>query len=224
MNRKYISVSVMCSDLMNLDGDIELLEKFGVDMLHVDIMDAHFVPNLTFGPDFIKAMQRKSILPLDIHLMVENPEMLLGRFEIRKGDIISAHVELDRDFSALSRKIRAEGARFGLAVNPETPVESLERHLPDIDTVTLMLVHPGYAGAKMVDGIMEKVGEMKRFLIGNGRDDVLISVDGSVSSERAAVMLGMGADIFVGGTAGIYRKDMSLSESIRTFRRSIAVS
>lgn len=223
MNHKIISVSVMCSDLMNLGADIETLQTNGVDWLHVDVMDAHFVPNLTFGPDFIKAMHQKTEMPLDVHLMVTDPELIMSRFELRKGDCLSVHVELDRDFEALSRSVRGQGCLFGLAVNPETPVEALERHIGLFDTVTLMLVHPGYAGAKMVEGIMDKVKLTRDWLDSKGLSDVLISVDGSVSAERAALMAGMGADIFVGGTAGIYRKGMKLEDTIKMFRNSISI-
>lgn len=223
MNHKIISVSVMCSDLMNLGADIETLQTNGVDWLHVDVMDAHFVPNLTFGPDFIKAMHQKTEMPLDVHLMVTDPELIMSRFELRKGDCLSVHVELDRDFEALSRSVRGQGCLFGLAVNPETPVEALERHIGLFDTVTLMLVHPGYAGAKMVEGIMDKVKRTRDWLDSKGLSDVLISVDGSVSAERAALMAGMGADIFVGGTAGIYRKGMKLEDTIKIFRNSISI-
>ncbi len=223
MNHKIISVSVMCSDLMNLGADIETLQTNGVDWLHVDVMDAHFVPNLTFGPDFIKAMHQKTEMPLDVHLMVTDPELIMSRFELRKGDCLSVHVELDRDFEALSRSVRGQGCLFGLAVNPETPVEALERHIGLFDTVTLMLVHPGYAGAKMVEGIMDKVKLTRDWLDSKGLSDVLISVDGSVSAERAALMAGMGADIFVGGTAGIYRKGMKLEDTIKIFRNSISI-
>lgn len=219
--KRYISVSVMCSDLMNFGRDIALLEELGVDMLHVDVMDAHFVPNLTFGPDFIKAMHRVSGLPLDIHLMVTDPELVMKGFELREGDWLTVHVELDRDFSELASRVKACGAHFGLAVSPDTPVEALEPHLGLIESTTLMLVHPGYAGAKMVDGIMEKVGQCRRFLDSHNAQNVLISVDGSVSAERAQYMAGLGAGIFVGGTAGIYRKGMDLHDTIPAFRQAI---
>jgi ribulose-phosphate 3-epimerase len=223
MKNMYISVSVMCSDLMNLGADLDLLKQYGADWLHVDVMDAHFVPNLTFGPDFIKAMHARSDMPLDIHLMVTDPELVMERFELREGDCLTVHVELDRDFKALSDSVRARGCRFGLAVNPETPVDALEPHIGCFDTVTLMLVHPGYAGAKMVEGIMDKVAVTREWLDSRGLQGVMISVDGSVSAERAALMAGMGAQIFVGGTAGIYRKGMELKDTIPTFRKAISL-
>lgn len=221
MKHRYISVSVMCSNLMNLGQDIKTLEENGADMLHIDVMDAHFVPNLTFGPDFIKAMQAVTTMPVDVHLMVDDPELIMSKFPVRKGDIVSPHIEIDKDFRAMAEKVHAAGGLFGLAVNPETPVEAVKPYLDILETVTLMLVHPGAAGAKMVDGIMDKVAEMRRFLNANGREDILISVDGSVSKERANLMAGMGADIFVGGTAGIYRKGMALSETIPEMRTAI---
>lgn len=211
----------MCSNLMNLGQDIKTLEENGADMLHIDVMDAHFVPNLTFGPDFIKAMQAVTTMPVDVHLMVDDPELIMSKFPVRKGDIVSPHIEVKKDYRALAAKVHEAGGLFGLAVNPETDVEAIKEYLDVLDTVTLMLVHPGAAGAKMVDGIMDKVAEMRRFLNANGREDILISVDGSVSKERANLMAGMGADIFVGGTAGIYRKGMALSETIPEMRTAI---
>ena len=211
----------MCSNLMNLGQDIKTLEENGADMLHIDVMDAHFVPNLTFGPDFIKAMQAVTTMPVGVHLMVDDPELIMSKFPVRKGDIVSPHIEVKKDYRALAAKVHEAGGLFGLAVNPETDVEAIKEYLGVLDTVTLMLVHPGAAGAKMVDGIMDKVAGMRRFLDTNGREDILISVDGSVSKERANLMAGMGADIFVGGTAGIYRKGMALSETIPEMQAAI---
>lgn len=211
----------MCSNLMNLGQDIKTLEENGADMLHIDVMDAHFVPNLTFGPDFIKAMQAVTTMPVDVHLMVDDPELIMSKFPVRKGDIVSPHIEVKKDYRALAAKVHEAGGLFGLAVNPETDVEAIKEYLDVLDTVTLMLVHPGAAGAKMVDGIMDKVAGMRRFLDTNGREDILISVDGSVSKERANLMAGMGADIFVGCTAGIYRKGMALSETIPEMQAAI---
>ena len=212
----------MCSDLMNLERDIKELERNGVDWLHIDIMDAHFVPNLTFGPDFPNAMHRVTNMPLDIHLMCEDPEFICSKIDVHAGDIISTHVELKKDFTEFAAKIHEKGAMFGVVVNPDTPVDSVAPHMAYSDMVTLMLVHPGFAGAKLVDGILDKVAEMRQWLDSNGYENVLISVDGSVSCERAELMAGMGANVFVGGTAGVYRKGMELSESIPLLRAAIS--
>lgn len=221
MNR-IISVSVMCSDLMNLGHDIEVLERNGVDWLHVDMMDGHFVPNITFGPDFPNAMHRVTSLPLDIHLMTDDPDLMFSKLDIRPGDTLSAHVELGRDFSGLAGKVHALGASFGVVVNPATPVESVLPHMKYTDMVTLMLVQPGFAGARLVDGILGKVAQMRGWLDANGGGDVLLSVDGSVSCERAELMASDGAQVFVGGTAGIYRRGMSLDDTIPAFRKAIS--
>ena len=217
-----ITVSVMCSDLMNLERDIKELERNGVDWLHIDIMDAHFVPNLTFGPDFPNAMHRVTNMPLDIHLMCEDPEFICSKIDVHAGDISSTHVELKKDFTDFAAKIHEKGAMFGVVVNPDTPVDSVAPHMAYSDMVTLMLVHPGFAGAKLVEGILDKVAEMRQWLDSNGYENVLISVDGSVSCERAELMAGMGANVFVGGTAGVYRKGMELSESIPLLRAAIS--
>ncbi len=221
--KRLISVSIMCADLLRLGEEIKKLEKSGVDYLHIDVMDAHFVPNLTFGPDFIKAFHRGTSIHSDIHLMVEDPALLLPSIEYVEGDIISVHSELAKDFTSMAAEIHSKGALFGIAVNPETPVDILEKYENIADVVLLMLVHPGFAGAKMVDGIMNKVAETRHWLDSRGHSSTLISVDGSVSCERAALMAGMGANIFVGGTSGIYRKGMDVEESVPEFRKAISI-
>ena len=218
----------MCADLLNLESEIRTLENNGVDMLHIDVMDAHFVPNLTFGHDFIKAMQKKTSLPLDCHFMVTDPELAMERLgTLRPGDGFTAHAEVKdasgapRSYEQLAKEVHDMEAFFGLGLSPDTPPETLERNLPFIDVVLLMLVYPGFAGSKMVPGIMDKVARTRMWLDSHGREDVEIIVDGSVSPEGAREMAAMGASIFVGGTAGIYRKGMSLEETIPQFRKMI---
>jgi ribulose-phosphate 3-epimerase len=218
-----ISVSIMCADLLNLEREIRTLKDCGVDYLHIDVMDAHFVPNLTFGPDFVTAMHRLGLVPLDIHLMVEEPELIASRFECGRGDMVTVHAELGKDFSALASELHSNGVLFGIAINPETPVEAVEPYLGYCDAVLVMLVHPGFSGAKMVGGIMDKVSAVREYLDGKGHGNIQVSVDGSVSCERAARMAAMGADIFVGGTSGIYRKGWDVRDAVTEFRKAISV-
>ena len=218
----------MCADLLNLESEIRTLESLGVDMLHIDVMDAHFVPNLAFGYGLIKSLQKTTTLPLDCHFMVTDPELAMERLEsLRPGDGFTAHAELlddsgfPRSYEALSSTVHDMGAFFGLGLSPDTPPEVLEHNLPFIDVVLLMLVYPGFAGKPMVEGIMDKVALTRKWLDSHGREDVEILVDGAVSPEGARIMAGYGASIFVGGTAGIYRKGMALEETIPYFKNII---
>lgn len=217
-----ISVSVMCSDLMNLERDIKQLERNGRGLppRGCDGRPFRSQPHVR-AVDFIAAMHRVTKLPHDIHLMVEHPLPIMEAMDIRPGDRISLHVELGEQLHELAKAVRARGAHFGLVVNPSTPVEALTPYLDEIEWVILMLVQPGFAGAKLIDGILDKVAAARRFLDEHGHPETEISVDGSVSCERARLMRDMGASIFVGGTAGIYRKGMTLDESIPLFRQAI---
>jgi len=161
--------------------------------------------------------------------MVTDPELAMERLEsLRPGDGFTAHAELlddsglPRSYEALSSTVHDMGAFFGLGLSPDTPPEVLKRNLPFIDVVLLMLVYPGFAGKPMVEGIMDKVALTRKWLDSHGREDVEILVDGAVSPEGACIMAGYGASIFVGGTAGIYRKGMALEETIPYFKNIIA--
>lgn len=220
-NNKALSVSIMCADLLNLEQQIKIFEQLDVDMIHVDVMDAHFVPNLTFCPDLINAMGSITKIPMDIHLMMTDPDTILPSIHIREGDFITIHAELNPvKIKKVLELIRAKGAKVGLALNPFTSIIAVEPFLNEIDLVLLMLVHPGFAGSTMIEGIMSKVEELHHLIESRGKS-ILISVDGSVSKERAALMAGMGANVFVGGTAGVFKNDISLHETIPAFYSAI---
>lgn len=218
---KKISASLMCADLLDLGTQIEQLELAGIDYLHVDIMDNAFVPNITFGFDAIRAIRRKATLPLDIHLLVRRPADMIHFLELREGDILTIHAECDCGIMESAAFVRQKFARFGIALNPETPISKIEKYIPYVDVILLMLIVPGFSGSTMIHGIMDKVAETRVFLDNLGRNDVEISVDGSVSPEKGRYMSSLGASIFVGGTAGLFRRDMPLLEAAAALREAI---
>ena len=223
MSNGKLSVSMMCADLMNIERDVKKLEENGVDYLHVDIMDSAFVPNLTFGPDFINALRKTTNIPLDIHLLMEHPRVIIRSMDIKEGDIVTIHSECRESIMENVAFIKQKGAKFGLALNPDTSIEEVKKYLPYVDVILLMLIVPGFAGSSMIHGMMEKVGETKRYLLEHKYDNIEISVDGSVSCSRATYMKNLGADIFVGGTAGIFRKGVKLEKTIKEFKNSISL-
>ena len=216
-----LSASLMCANLVNLERDIQLLEENGVDYLHIDIMDAIFVPNLTFGPDVVNSIRKITNLPLDILLLMEHPRVVVRSMDIREGDIVSIHSECKESIMENAAFIKQKKAQFGLALNPDTSNEEVKKYLPYVDVILLMLIVPGFAGSSMIHGIMEKVRETRQYLDQHSHTNIEICVDGSVSCERARYMRNLGASIFVGGTAGVFRKDMPLSETIPAFIESI---
>jgi ribulose-phosphate 3-epimerase len=222
MNKK-LSVSLMCCDLMNVARDVKNLEDGGVDWFHLDMMDAHLVPNLTFGPDFVNGLRKISDTPFDIHMMIEDPEFIINSINLFSKDYVTLHVELQKDILYKNMALlKTKGVHFGLALNPETPVEAIEPYVDDIDLVLLMLVRPGFAGGKMIEGIMDKVKQMKTYLAHMGKDNVLISTDGNITLERAKFMATQGADVFVGGTSAVFRKGMDIKKTVPDFYKFIA--
>jgi ribulose-phosphate 3-epimerase len=218
LNRKYkLSASIMCADLLNLEKEIKILEKEQVDYLHIDIMDAAFVPNLTFGPDMVNQIREITSMPFDIHLLMKNPRTILSALPVGEGDIVSIHAECDDVIMENIAWIKHRNAKFGLALNPETPIESVHKFLPYVDILLLMLIVPGFTGSTMIHGMMEKVGVVQKYLQQHGLTHVEIEVDGSVSCEKAKSMGKLGASYFVGGTTAIFRKEQSLRETIANF-------
>ena len=208
---------------MNVERDLRALERAGVDLLHVDVMDNHFVPNITLSTDFIKGLKRVTKLPLDIHLMVEDPlGVTIPQLSCcGEGDIVSIHYESTIHPQRALSAIRAQGCRAGLALNPGTPLCVLEDLLEEIDLVLIMTVNPGFAGQKLIPSTLGKIARLREMLASHGCGDKLIEVDGNVSFENAEKMHAAGADIYVAGSSSVFSRAGTLEENVARFRTII---
>lgn len=219
--QKKISPSIMCADFFQLDTYIKAFEKCNIDMIHVDIMDGSFVPNYTLGTDFIKALKRKTEIPLDIHLMINNPENKLDWFEFDENDYVAIHCESTPHLHKAISAIKNRRAKAMVAVNPATPICALESILDDIDAVLIMTVNPGFAGQKLIKSVLKKITQLRNYLDKNGYEHIEIEVDGNVSFENAALMSKAGSNIFVAGTSSIFTKDLKLEDAINKLKNNI---
>lgn len=214
-----LAPSVMCCDFINLRKDLDIFERQGIELLHVDIMDGNFVPNFTLGVDFIKQLKKATNIPLDIHLMVEAPERTLDAFPFGEGDWVSIHVESTKHLQRVLARVKEKGAHPIVALNPATPLCMIEDVMDDIDGILIMSVNPGFAGQKLVPHAIDKIAEAKKLLAKYGREDVEIEVDGNVNPANAIRMKNAGANIFVVGTSGIFFGDMEAN--IQSFRKEV---
>lgn len=211
--RAHIAPSLMCADFLRLGEDLDTLADGGCTWWHVDIMDGHYVPNLTLGPDFCRALKRHNRLPMDIHLMVEPVEQHVGRFLEFTGSRISFHPETARHPLAVIQQIRSAGCIPGIAISPAIAVASLAELLPEVDYVCVMTVNPGFAGQKLIPSCLKKITEVKAFYDSLGLSKT-IEVDGNVSWANIPPMVRAGADLLVAGTSSIFVKEPPLRENL----------
>jgi ribulose-phosphate 3-epimerase len=207
---------MMCADLFHLAETIRCFERNSVPYLHIDVMDGCFVPNLMLGTETVRQLRQFTAIPMDIHLMTEDPGGKLEWFGIRSGDYVSVHAETTRHLQRVLAKIRSLGARPMIALNPATPLCMAEEVLADVDAVLIMTVNPGYAGQELVPQTLDKIGRLRERLDSMGLDRVEIEVDGNVTPENAVKMRRAGANIFVAGTSLLFRPG-GLEEHIKAF-------
>lgn len=209
-----LSASLMCADLLNLREAVLQLEKAGVDLLHIDIMDGTFVPNITLGFDLVNAIKSITDMPLDVHMMVNDPARFIDYMKLDKNDYLCIHYESDIHAQRTLAKIRDKGIKAGIALNPQTPVNALEYLTDYINMALVMTVSPGFAGQKIFAGAERKVKQTREFL----DKDILIEVDGNITPENGAKLSRCGADIFVLGTSSLFVKDKDMKQAVQDFR------
>lgn len=218
--KNKLAPSMMCCDFFHLREQMNAMEKNQIDLLHIDIMDGHFVPNLALGSDFVKQLRRETSIPLDLHFMTAFPERHLELFPIREGDYVSIHYETAVHLQRVLQTVKDKGAKPLLALNPATPVEMAVDVLDDIDGILVMTVNPGFAGQRMVPHAISKIQRTRAFLNANGREDAEIEVDGNVNVPNAVQMAEAGANIFVLGTSAIFCGD-DMDRNIQNFKKAV---
>ncbi len=213
-----LCASLACADPLHLAREIEAIEAAGIDMIHIDVMDGSFVPNLALSIDLVRAVRRITDLPMDAHLMMVDPARYIEPFAEAGADLIVVHQEACTHLQRTLAAIRALGVGAGVALNPATSLKTLEYVLDDIDLLLIMTVNPGFVGQKLVPATVGKIADARRMLAAHNRP-IDIQVDGNVSLDNAHAMVAAGANWLVGGTSSIFRRDLTIAEGAAELRR-----
>ena len=215
---KLIAPSILSADFSRLGDEIRAVETAGADWIHVDVMDGHFVPNITMGPMVVQAVRRVTSLPIDVHLMIENPDRYIADFAKAGATMIAVQVETCVHLHRTIEMITAAGVRPGVVLNPSTSLDTIEWVLEDVDFVLIMSVNPGFGGQAFIPGSLEKIKALRQMIQGRGLS-TLIQIDGGVNQENIDRVARAGADCFVAGTA-IFGTD-NYKKTIDIFREKI---
>ncbi|MBO8176484.1 ribulose-phosphate 3-epimerase [Aeribacillus pallidus] len=212
-----IAPSILSANFAKLGEEIVDVERGGADYIHVDVMDGHFVPNITLGPQIVEAIRPITKLPLDVHLMIEQPDRYLDSFAKAGADYISVHVEACSHLHRTIQHIKSLGVKAGVVLNPHTPVEMIQHIIHDVDLVLLMTVNPGFGGQSFIQTVLPKIRQVKHFVDQNGLD-VEIEVDGGVNEQTAKLCVEAGANVLVAGSA-VYNQE-NRAKAIDAIRQS----
>lgn len=196
-----LSPSILAADFANLERDLKLISDGGAQYVHVDVMDGHFVPNITFGPDMVKSIRKATERVLDVHLMIEYPEKFVEAFISAGADIINVHFESKMDFENVHRIVRESGKKLAMTINPDTPAESIKPYLDKLDMVLVMSVYPGYGGQKFIESSLDKVKKIREW-----SPEIDIEIDGGIKLDNVDLAVEAGANVIVAGSA-IYGSD-----------------
>ncbi len=198
MNMTKVAPSILSADFLHLEDEIRAVEKAGADWMHIDIMDGHFVPNLTFGPKFVRAVRKATSLPLDVHLMIENPQSYIEQFAKAGADNITIHSEVKASLPQLFELVKSFGKSFGVSIKPDTPLEDVTDFLEDVDVLLIMTVYPGFGGQAFIDSVVPKISQAARLKKESGFH-YEIEVDGGLNDKTVKVAVANGASLIVAG-------------------------
>jgi len=201
-----IAPSILAANFAKLGEEIKDVENGGADYIHVDVMDGHFVPNITIGPLVVEAIRPVTKLPLDVHLMIENPDPYIPQFVNAGADYLSVHVEACRHLNRTVQLIKSHGVKAGVVLNPATPIETIKHIIDDVDLILFMTVNPGFGGQKFIHSVLEKIRETSKIIKEKGLN-IEIEVDGGVNEDTARLCIEAGTDVLVAGSAIYNEKD-----------------
>ena len=217
MKKIKISPSILSGDFSQLGSEIQKLEKAGADMIHVDVMDGHFVPNLTIGPPVIKALRKHSKLPFDVHLMISPVHKYIKNFADAGADIITIHPEATENLGDTIKHIKSFNKKVGLSLNPDTQIDVIKDFLNEINLVLIMSVHPGFGGQKFMPEVLEKVKQIKK-IKDEKKFELDIEVDGGINFDNNKIVIEAGANILVSGTTIFKDNEGDIKKNIETLK------
>ena len=219
MNSIKISPSILSADFSKLGSEIQNLEKAKADLIHIDVMDGHFVPNITIGPEVINKLRKYTSLPFDVHLMISPVHNFIKNFADAGADIITIHPEATNDLESSIKKIKSYNKKVGISLNPETPLDKLNNVLDKIDLVLIMSVNPGFGGQKFIENTLNKIKKL-RLKIDQLKHKVEIEVDGGINFENSKSIIKAGADILVSGTTIFKSNEGNIKKNIEILKNN----